>query len=799
MWRLLRIACLLWYSPIVCEPVAAVQEPSVAEPVPGVSQDSPPLPMSERIDQLIERQAIGPLATACSDAEFVRRISLDLAGVIPSAEETRAFLADTDVLKRQKLVDRLLASGDYVRSMAMQLNVMLLERRSDKYVTDPEWERYLIEAVATRRPLDQLFQEMIFPEKSATSGVVAARFLLNREAEPNAVTRDIGRLAFGVDLQCAQCHDHPLIGQYFQQDYYGLYAFVQRTALFTDPASKKVKLSEKADGEASFKSVFTGNGLDRQRPALPWGPAVYREPVFPDGEQYTVAPAKTVPGVPKYSRRAALADLLSNSRQFQRNLANRLWAQVFGRGIVHPVDLHHSDNPPSHPELLSLLSDQLVACRFDAAAFLRELVLTRAYQRSCDAPSVETINFADIAARAEQLARDREITEAQAASLEKAAAVATEPHTRALEANEGLAAPLAERQKALQEVLGGHRKALTALTSAEAVRTLSQKQRQELRAERDRLQAAAAEQNPLLVQAVMVLDKHLEDSAAVIGKLEQDVQKKSAAAEQLARDVDNAQRRYDELAAKLIPVTQLVVLENARLAADQALAEARFQVQALDSRLALCRLCAEFETVRRSDPAKAAAVRDSLLDRWTVNGQIAVLKPLSPEQLAASAMRAVGVLDRQVAAVRAKQEAAAKKKEQGSSGSKSPQADVVALQTEVINQWRSTVRQFVSTYGGQPGEEFQATVNQALFFGNSAIVDGWLKPADDNLVALLERTEESRQLADELYLRILSRPASVAERDEVAAVLSEFPEDRPQVISELVWALLSSTEFRFNH
>src|SRR5688572_33474647 len=86
----------------------------------------------------------------------------------------------------------------------------------------------------------------------------AARFVLDRDAEPNLVTRDIGRLVFGMDLQCCQCHDHPLIDDYYQDDYYGLFAFVQRTSLFTDAKTKVVQLGEIADGEASFKSVFTG-------------------------------------------------------------------------------------------------------------------------------------------------------------------------------------------------------------------------------------------------------------------------------------------------------------------------------------------------------------------------------------------------------------------------------------------------------------------------------------------------------------------------------------------------------------
>ncbi|NJN49517.1 MAG: DUF1553 domain-containing protein, partial [Alkalinema sp. RL_2_19] len=99
------------------------------------------------------------------------------------------------------------------------------------------------------------------------------------------------------------------------------------------------------------------------------------EPFFAKGDEYTVAPADKVRPVPKYSRRAKLAELATDgsNRQFNKNIANRLWAHLMGRGLVEPVDLHHDDNPPSHPELLELLADQFAAMKFDTKAFLREI------------------------------------------------------------------------------------------------------------------------------------------------------------------------------------------------------------------------------------------------------------------------------------------------------------------------------------------------------------------------------------------------------------------------------------------
>src|SRR4029078_10462161 len=117
-------------------------------------------------------------------------------------------------------------------------------------------------------------------------------------------------LALGMDLQCCQCHDHPLIDDYSQADYYGLFAFVHRTSLFTDAKTKLISLTEKADGEAGFKSVFTGAASDKALPQVPKGAVLFVEPRFRPGDEYNVKPDKTVRGVPKFSRREALAERL---------------------------------------------------------------------------------------------------------------------------------------------------------------------------------------------------------------------------------------------------------------------------------------------------------------------------------------------------------------------------------------------------------------------------------------------------------------------------------------------------------
>ncbi|MEX0977759.1 MAG: DUF1549 domain-containing protein, partial [Pirellulales bacterium] len=344
-------------------------------------------PLHERIDALVESTAPGLVAAVASDADFLRRVYLDFTGTIPDAASARAFLDDADANKRAALVDRLLASPRFARHMQHTFDVAWMERRPDKGISDVEWQEYLYKTFADNKPLDQLAREILGADGADPQLRAAAKFYLDRDGEANLLARDVGRLFFGRDLQCAQCHNHPLVDDYLQSEYYGLMAFVNRGTVFNDEKEKKVYYAELAEGEVNFKSVFTGRARDRVLPELPQGTAV-NEPVLAKTEQYVVAPAKDVRPVPKYSRRARLAALATcgTSAAFNRNLANRLWAQLMGRGIVHPLDMQHSGNPPVQSELLTLLADELVRTKFDARAMLRELALSRTYQRSSEVP-----------------------------------------------------------------------------------------------------------------------------------------------------------------------------------------------------------------------------------------------------------------------------------------------------------------------------------------------------------------------------------------------------------------------------
>ena len=337
--------------------------------------------LHEKIDKLLAAER-ATVAQSASDDEFLRRATLDLTGTIPSSMEARSFLADSRNDKRTRLVDRLLASPAYSRHMADVLDVVLMDRRPAKDVSQEIWWEYLRSSVAANKPWDALVRELLSGDGTDPTKRAAARFMLDREGEPHLLTRDVARIFLGMNLQCAQCHDHPQVGDYKQADYHGLYAFFNRTSVFT--LKNLVVLAEKADGDVSFQSVFDRTKtVKRTGPRVPGGKPIV-EPKLEKGKEYKVAPAKDVRPVPTFSRRAQLASALavSNDPAFVRTSVNRFWSIFLGRGLIHPIDFDHPANPPSNPELLQLLCDEFVARKFDVRYLIRELMLSEIYQRS---------------------------------------------------------------------------------------------------------------------------------------------------------------------------------------------------------------------------------------------------------------------------------------------------------------------------------------------------------------------------------------------------------------------------------
>jgi len=345
-------------------------------------------PLHERIDELVITSAGKlPIAPPSSDAEFVRRIFLDLAGRIPNRDEVRAFLADGSFDKREKLIDQLLAGPDYPRHMSEQFHIMLMERLGN----DENWSKFLRTSFEKNLAWDEITQALIHADRENEEARGAAYFLTARlisegamaDTDVPGLTRDVARLLAGKDLQCAQCHDHLSINDYKQQDFQGLHAIflnIKEDRSVKFPAVSEGLMSKKHD----FMSVFI-QAPEQTGPRVP-GMGEIELPTFAEGEEYLVPPdkKKRTPGVPKFSPLSTLAEKLTqaDNKVFRENIANRLWFLMLGRGLVHPLDEHHSDNPPSHPKLLEELGQQFAEHHFDIPWLLKQIALSDTYQRT---------------------------------------------------------------------------------------------------------------------------------------------------------------------------------------------------------------------------------------------------------------------------------------------------------------------------------------------------------------------------------------------------------------------------------
>jgi hypothetical protein len=548
----------------------------------------------ESIRSVIDRHmkpVSGLVPAQCSDAEFLRRVSLDLNGMPPTSDEARAFLADTATDKREKLVERLLASPHYARHLASTLDLMLMERRANTHVTADEWQAWLLKSVRDNKPWNVLVREILLADGDDPAQRPAARFTLDRGSEPNLLTHDISRIFFGRDMQCAQCHDHPIVADYLQSDYHGLLAYVAPGyTVVKKVGDKDITLqAERAGSDLSFESVFVKGTQHRTGPRMPDDVAI-EEPFYLPGEEYQVPPGDNVKSVPKFSRRAKLAELATNgsNQAFNQNIANRLWAHMFGRGLVHPLDLHHPDNPATDPELLQFLGERFAATDYDIRSFLREIALSETYQRSFDVP-------AELAPAAEQAAAQLVEMQQQLPALELAAKESANAYSAALDAwhqAEAAFLPVAAESDAARNVYAEARKKLDeankSLTDVTAQLQSKQTASMALREAAEATQRAAEVlpgDNVLAAAAAKLLEKSglLTTESITLTKT---VDEKKAAITPLAEAMNALRPPIDDAVAKLAPFqTAMTHAERTMLSARQKSAVDSQRLAAFDSQL----------------------------------------------------------------------------------------------------------------------------------------------------------------------------------------------------------------------
>lgn len=306
-----------------------------------------------------------PRASQADDAEFLRRVYLDLHGVIPSAEQAAQFLDCSDPDKRARLIDELLASprfGEHMadlwrgRLLSLQLNDRFKQEAFTKWLVErfnnANWDRITTDLLTATGKLE---------DNPAVIYMIEGNFPL----KVTDLTDLSSRYFLGVRLNCAQCHDHPFAA-WKQHDYWGMAAFFAQ--IQTPGRSKAVyKVGLQDDPKLTMATLRDTDTIDHFQP---------RTPTFLGGQALS-SDANPV-------HRAALADWITSPENpfFARAAVNRMWWQFFGRGIVNPVDDMHSGNAPSHPELLDLLSRRFIESGFDLKFLSRAILNSRTYQQT---------------------------------------------------------------------------------------------------------------------------------------------------------------------------------------------------------------------------------------------------------------------------------------------------------------------------------------------------------------------------------------------------------------------------------
>ena len=313
-----------------------------------------------------------PPSAVCDDATFLRRATIDLAGRLPTLEETQTFSGDQSPDKRDKLVDRLLASPDYADLFASKWNAVLRNKRESlKEDLKPTlaFHGWIRDSLHQNKPFDQFVREILTAsgEEIATPPVTWYRGVTDVPSQ----VEDVCQLFLGTRLQCARCHHHPL-EKWSQQDYYGMAAFFSQVAYKKPPPLPKGAKQPK-NAPKPLTHVFHNEGLAKaQNPRT-------RLAVKP-----TTLAAEPMDLPADVDPRTKLADWVTSrdNPYFAKALVNRYWKHFLGRGLTEPEDDIRITNPPTNPELLDGLAKFFIEQKYDLKKLVRAICVSTTYQLS---------------------------------------------------------------------------------------------------------------------------------------------------------------------------------------------------------------------------------------------------------------------------------------------------------------------------------------------------------------------------------------------------------------------------------
>jgi hypothetical protein len=332
--------------------------------------------IDELVDQKLQRLKILP-SELCTDAEFLRRIYLDLCGVPPSPEEVRSFLADTRPSreKRDEVIDRLIGSPEFIEHWTNKWADMLQVNR--KFLGEQgatALRGWIRQAVATNMPYDEFAYSVLTAGGSTLENPPASYYKVLRT--PTDVMENTTQLFLAVRFNCNKCHDHPF-ERWTQDQYYHLAAYFSQVGLKDAPefADQRIGATDVEAGKALVEIVFDQESGEVTHDRT----GKIAEPSFP----------YPTPGTEdsEASRRVQLAKWLTSkdNQYFAKSYVNRMWSYLLGVGIIEPVDDIRAGNPPTNPELLDRLTADFVASDFNVRELMRTICKSRTYQLSLQA------------------------------------------------------------------------------------------------------------------------------------------------------------------------------------------------------------------------------------------------------------------------------------------------------------------------------------------------------------------------------------------------------------------------------
>jgi hypothetical protein len=335
--------------------------------VPGLAWagTDDPVTLARAIDEEIGKRLAEekvPVSPRSDDAEFVRRVYLDLTGVIPTAAKAVEFIDRKDPAKRAQLIDELLASPAFGRHMADIWDKVLFQRVTDNRAIkiDPLTD-WLQERFNAGMGWDRMVRELITATGTQEENGAATYFLAALTADK--MVDSVSRAFMGIKIECTQCHNHPFTG-WKQADYWGMAAFFMKVRIQGNPRN--------ANRGGTPGVVESDRGRQRNLPDS----AKVLPPKFFQGQQPATSAAEPL--------RPVLAQWLTSPANpfFSRAFANRVWGQLFGGGIINPIDDMHEERIASHPALLALLAKRFAAGGFDVKSLFRGICRSDAYQRT---------------------------------------------------------------------------------------------------------------------------------------------------------------------------------------------------------------------------------------------------------------------------------------------------------------------------------------------------------------------------------------------------------------------------------